>query len=77
MMPISHTPGWITRKPNAPAAAAPTAAPPAFSKQLQSLLDKTRPAAPDADAPSRATIGRLHPGGMNDAAHHLLRLGGH
>ena len=46
------------------------------SAQLQSLLQKTKPVAQSA-APSMATTGApLHTGGMNDAAHHLLKLAG-
>jgi hypothetical protein len=73
MQPIPTHLGWTTRKPNSAGTA--TGASPGFNAQLQNLLQKTRPPA-TAAGPSRATTGPLHPGGMNDAAHHLLSLSG-
>jgi hypothetical protein len=73
MQPIPTHLGWISRKPNSTGNV--NGASPAFNAQLQSLLQKTRPAQPAA-GPSRATTGPLHPGGMNAAAHHLLSLAG-
>ncbi len=73
MQPIPTNLGWTTRKPHSTETA--NGAGPNFSAQLQTLLQHSRPAPLDG-GPSRATTGHLHPGGMNDAAHHLLKLGG-
>jgi hypothetical protein len=73
MTPIPTHLGWTTHKPHQ--AGAPVGGGPSFNTQLQALLQKTKP--PTAvNGPSRATIGHLHPGGMNEAAHHLLNLAG-
>jgi hypothetical protein len=73
MQPIPTQLGWTTHKPHA--TGAPNGVGPDFSTQLQSLLQQTRPAQTDS-LPSRAVTGHLHPGGMNDAAHRLLKLSG-
>lgn len=74
MTPVSSSPGWITRKPNA--TTAPTVAGPDFTTQLQALLQSTKTTPTEDLSSSRATIGHLHTGGMNDVAHQLLKLSG-
>ncbi len=78
MQPIPNNLNGIKRRPAATTQTNSgfTAGGTGFSAQLQSLLQKTKPTA-QATAPSMATTGAsLHKGGMNDAAHHLLKLAG-
>lgn len=71
--PVSSYPGWTTRKPNITGA---QPGGPDFTGQLQAVLQQTRTPQPDPAQTSRATVGHLHPGGMNDVVHQLLKLGG-
>ena len=78
MQPIPNNLSGIKRRPAASNSASSsfTAGGTSFNTQLQSLLQKTKPVTQTA-APSMATTGaNLHSGGMNDAAHHLLKLAG-
>jgi hypothetical protein len=73
MQPIPTNLGWTTHKPNSTGTA--NGVGPGFNTQLQALLQKSHPLTLDG-GPSRGSTGHLHPGGMNESAHRLLRLGG-
>jgi hypothetical protein len=79
MQPIPNNLSGIKHRPAASTSnnsSSFTAGGTGFNAQLQSLLQKTKPVA-QSTAPSMATTGaQLHSGGMNDAAHHLLKLAG-
>jgi hypothetical protein len=78
MQPIPNNLSGIKHRPAASSSSTSgvSAGGTGFNAQLQSLLQKTKPVA-QSTAPSMATTGaNLHSGGMNDAAHHLLKLAG-